>query len=146
MIRHIWSVLCAKTSIDRGTNNISLFEVIEASQITTPGNLTFPTNVPFDGVFVTLWGRRQFNTPGIAEMRVRFLGPNNEELSTFGAPINLENNPRSRHMAQLIGLRCGGNGLHEFEVSWRQDQDDAWHVVASVPVDLTFQVDPAIAQ
>jgi len=144
MIRHIWSVLCSKAVVDRDSNNVSLFEVLEAVQITTGAALEFPANVPFDGTLVTLWAREQPNVPVTAEMRIRILGPADQDLGSFSATIGLQNNPRFRNVARMSGLRCGGSGVHQFEVSWRLNDTDTWHSVASIPIELTFAVDPRV--
>jgi hypothetical protein len=142
MIRHIWSVLCSKVAIDRSSNNISLFEVIEAAQLISTVEINFPANVPYDGTFVTLWAREQPNVPTTVQARMRFLAPTGQELIVHQSPIDLQATSRSRHIVNLNGLRVGGPGIHEFEVSWRQNDQDDWHRVASIPVDLSFAVQP----
>ncbi len=141
MIRHIWSVLCARAVIDRTTNNISLFEVIEGGQITTNMQLQFPANVPFEATLVSFWARQDPTKAVTGQMKIRILGPKGEQLIEGTSSIDLQNNGRTRVLSQFNGMRTGGNGVHEFQVSWRIGDKEAWNLVASVPLELTFVVE-----
>lgn len=146
MIRHIWSVLCSKASIDRETNNVSLFEVLESVQFGTNAPVQFPVNLAFAGTVVTLWVRQEPNTPVTGQMRTRLLSPGGEELSSLVLAINLQNANRTRTLISLNGIRIAGNGTHQFEISWRVRDDDEWSPVALLPLDITVRVDPALGQ
>ena len=141
MMRHVWSVLCSKTSIDRASNNVSLFEVLESIQLQTPNALTFPANIPFEATFITLWARQDPTQPLRAQMQVRLLAPDGNELGEFHANIDLETAPRSRQLTALRGLRISGNGNHDFEVSWRHTDAERWQVVARVPLEVSVTVE-----
>jgi hypothetical protein len=146
MIRHIWSVLCSKASIDRQTNNVSLFEVLESVQFATDREVQFPANLPFTGTIVSLWARQDPNTPVAGQMRVRLLSPTGDELLNHPAVIELQGASRTRNLVNLNGIRIAGNGWHEFEISWRLTDDDLWHQVASLPLDFTLTVDPTLGR
>lgn len=146
MIRHVWSVLCSKAVIDRTSNNVSLFEVLEAVQFTTNVELKFPANVQFEGTIVTLWTKKSTNTPVTAQMRSRLLSPTGEELASLPQVINLQTATRTRILTVLKGLCIAGNGTHEFEISWRLTDSDPWVPVASLPLELTINVDPTPPQ
>ena len=146
MIRHVWSVFCSKASVDRYSNNVSLFEVIESLQFTTAAPFNFPANVPFEGTLVTLWARQRADQPVTGEMRVRLLAPNGDQLGTSTFEIDLNRAVRARTIASISGLRIGGEGVHEIEVAWRVDARADWHVATSLPLEIAVRVDPAIAQ
>ena len=146
MIRHVWSVLCSKVSVDRDSNNVSLFEVIESLQLTTAAPVNFPANVPFEGTLVTLWARQRPDQPVTGQMRVRLLAPNGDQLGTFNSEIDLNRSTRNRVIGSMSGLRIAGEGVHEIEVAWRVDTHADWHVATSLPLEIAVRVDPAIAQ
>jgi hypothetical protein len=143
-MRHIWTVICSRTAIDRETNNISLFEVLEAIEVVTNQDIAFPTAFPTSISVVTLWARPDLNTPISGEARTRLLGPDGAELMSVTQRVDMSAHPRSRSLGNLIGLRAGGNGIHEFEVSSRPDGATDWTVASRVPLVLTFRVDPSI--
>ena len=145
MIRHVWSVLCSKASVDRHSNNVSLFEVIESLQFTTAAPFNFPVNLPFEGTLVTLWARQRRDQPVTGEMRVRLLAPNGDQLGTFTLEVDLVRTVQNRVFSSISGLRIGGEGVHELEVAWRADARADWHVATSLPFEIAVRVDPAIA-
>jgi hypothetical protein len=143
VIRHVWTVLCSKASVDSQSNNISLFEVIESVQYKTQNPFTFPTEVPFMGTLVTLWARQRADQPVNGEMRVRLFGPDANELLAFNSAINLSSASRMRNLSSIQGLRIGGNGIHEWEISWRMEGDD-WQIAAHLPLEISIEHDPTI--
>ena len=145
MMRHIWSVLCSKQSIDRETNSISLFEVIEGVQFYTKAIPSFPSPVPFAGTLVTLWAR---STPGERAKgvaRVRLLSPEGTELLSQTMEVNLESHPRNRSILQLQGIVIGGPGVHAWEVSSRA-ADGRWETQATIPMDVAVSTTPPAAK
>src|SRR3989338_5214550 len=62
MINHLWSIACSRTSVDRESNNISLFEVLE--QLTLSGGPIQPGKkgvVPILFEIVSLWTKEHEN-------------------------------------------------------------------------------------
>ncbi len=142
MIRHIWTVVCSKSVIDRESNNLSLFEVLEAVQFFTPGAVQFPASVPFDGRIVSLWARSDPSAPCKGHMQIRFLAPDGKVLLTSTGPIDLSAAPRFRVVTVLPGISIAGSGKHEWEISSRMRDSDEWEVRTKVPLEITLSVDP----
>lgn len=83
MIDHVWSILCGKSTTDRETNNLSLFEVIE--QINVLGPLPEPAAkmaLPMPFELVSLWCRANPGEPEESTARIKLLAPNNAETLT----------------------------------------------------------------
>lgn len=138
MIRHVWSVLCTKSSIDTETNNVSLFEVIEQLELQFPGTSAPPRGVPLELELLTLWARQDPATPVTGEMRIRLLSPQGKELAAFTAGVDLGSAPRNRHRARLNGLVLDGSGWYEWEVSSRADPSKGWDVQVLIPLDISL--------
>ncbi len=82
MIRHVWSVLCTKSSIDSDTNNISLFEILEqiqVSQFPEPAGDAI-TVVPMPVELVSLWTREPVGEPQQGECRLTMYSPRGKSL------------------------------------------------------------------
>jgi hypothetical protein len=135
MIRHVWSVLCTKSSIDSQTNNVSLFEVIEQIELRFVGSSELPKGAPIDLELVTLWARENPSTPAEGEMRLRLLSPTGKDLAAFTAKIDLKKAGRNRHQARMHGILLDGSGWYEWEVSCRVGEGK-WTRVASVPLEV----------
>jgi hypothetical protein len=139
-MRHVWSVLCTKATIDKESNNASLFEVLEQVEFHVESVPEEPEVLPFACELLTLWTRSDPNHGESGEMRVRLLGPEGQELVGWDAKINLENHLRHRSRGALQGFKIAGEGRHEFEVSFRPSEDEPWTVVALVPLDVRIKV------
>lgn len=140
-MRHIWSVVCSKASIDRETNNISLFEVLESVQMQITGPFQYPGSVPLEATFVTLWARDNSAEPISAQSQIRILAPDRSVLGTIASAVDLQSNPRTRQITQLKGFPIVGSGPYEFEVAWRANDADGWHVVSRVPFEVSVTIE-----
>lgn len=139
MIRHVWSVICGKSAIDRETNNISLFEVIERIEFTFTGSGEFPPGAPFNLELVTLWARQDPNTPAEAQMRVRLLAPDGRELSAL-PPFRLDllTASRMRQRTRIQGILLAGSGWYDLEVAYRVTNGGDWIVATRVPLEIVL--------
>jgi hypothetical protein len=138
MIRHVWSVLCSKSTIDRETNNISLIEVLEQLEVTVRSmGPTPPPGVPLTAELVTLWAREDPSRPTSGRGRSRLLDPQDNELGAFEYEIDLDTAPRHRSQGRIQGLRLAGNGWYNWEVAFRLGDTDPWTIVSRVPVEIS---------
>jgi hypothetical protein len=143
-MRYVWSVLCGRATTDRETNNVSLIDVIEQIDISVPEDLTYPVNIPFTADLVTLWARPQLDVPFRAITRFRFLTPTGTELGVSQGEVDLETTTRLRQHLRIQGLRIGGTGWHEWEISWRPLDNELWTTVARIPLEIRVSVSPEV--
>ena len=137
MVRHVWTVLCSKTSTDKDTNNISLFEVVEQVQVTGPGGaLAEAAVVPTTLELVSLWTRADFGTPTRATTRAALLFPDGSAAGEAEMDVDLVAAQRNRTIIKLPGLPFKLPGVMRFVVSLRQDNAEEWTEVASIPVNV----------
>ncbi len=136
MIEHVWTVLCARASIDKETNNISLFEVVEQLQVVGPRPPDDATVlIPVSMELVTLWERTDWAIPtrGTARMALRL--PDNQ---LYEAPlemaVDLSTSPRHRSVMKFGAIPFRLPGVIRFEVSIRGDGQANWRIVAKVPL------------
>ena len=112
------------------------------------GPFVFPGQVPLEATFVTLWARDNPAQGTREQTQVRILAPDSSPLGTMTSDIDLQANPRVRQMSQLRGFPIVGTGSYEFEVAWRSNATDTWHVVSRVPLEIsvTIEAQPAATQ
>lgn len=139
MVKHIWTILCSGSSIDRVSNSISLFNVIE--QLTAPELPTeWPVIIPIPFQIVTLWTRLNLNEPATAEARLILEKPT--ESKPLGPPytINLDEHHRHRQIIQIGGITLEGPesfGLWWFVVQIK-DQEN-WEELARVSLEVGYE-------
>jgi hypothetical protein len=149
MIEHVWSVVCSKSIIDGESNNISLLEVIEQVNVPAPPhvNLEVPPPadpseakaaiaIPFE--LVTLWTRAFDGEASQGKGRIATIGVsgNRKEFPPFD--INLMANDRIRTRARFMGLEYRQPGRMSFIVELKNDGEDTWKSVATIPLVIGF--------
>ncbi len=143
MIDHYWTVLCSKSVIDKDANTISLFDVLE--QITVygdppPGGKT--GGIPMEHSIVSLWGRTDEDRP--AKGTVRYLieyhgGGDDRKTDPHEVSVDLSEYTRSRTRALMNVLPLMGAGKHWVRVFLKQENQDDWDLVASIPFHVEFK-------
>lgn len=145
MIRHVWSVLCRNSSIDRDANSLSLFDVLE--EMTSLEPITEPRTAPIQFQMVTLWARTNPTEPTRARTRVFALNPGEEEEPRDAViiQVDLTQHSRLRQRINFGGLRILRAGVKEFRIQVENDEGN-WVTVASVPLEIKAPETPAPAE
>jgi len=136
MIDHVWSVLCGRSTTDRDSNNISLFEILE--QINLLGPVPEPSAkaaLPMQFEVVSLWSRANLGEPEESSGRIKMIAPNGTVTLTHEFPVALTENPRIRTQMRSIGFPLLGAGRYTFTVEIRR-ANDTWDTVARIPVQV----------
>lgn len=150
MARLIWSVLCSQSIVNQETNNISLLEALEAIRFSyQPENedLGAPEIIPFPGPskLVSYWCRSTPGEPERGEMRLVLVTPDDNKLASpdLIIEVNLEDTERYRVTMGINQLPNAGSGRYEFEIQFRESQDEEWVKATSVPLDVEVHREPA---
>jgi hypothetical protein len=136
MIRHIWTVFCSSSAIDRDTNQVSLFDIIERIRVDLVGPPPSGDKIviPSRCQVVTLWTRGQQSEPDSGASRLRLIAPGGQELLKSENEVDLTEYSLRRVRINLAGLPFVGNGQYRFVIDL--SVEDEWKVVAEVPVQL----------
>jgi len=137
MIEHIWSVVCGSTSIDKETNTISIFNVME--QITVFTNETKPFRLPAPFEIVSLWSRKNESTPCQGKMRLYYCDTDQNYEKQQELLIDLNEGIFYRTRVRFHGIELKGQGLYKFFVDLQQSGNEAWNRVATIPVLVIYQ-------
>src|SRR3990170_8918177 len=140
MIDHIWTVLCTKSAIDRTSNNISLFEVLE--QITATGAAVDAEGVamlPVTCELVTLWSRSRDNQPCRGRARLILLSPTDAVINETEYDVDLTVYERTRHRTGINGIPVREWGRYHLRVLVRDEGEADWRTVASVPLHIILE-------
>ena len=135
MIDFIWGVLCARSIIDQGSNNISMIDVVE--QITLSPEAQFPVNIVYPFQLVSLWSRSDYEQPAIGRARIIVFSPSDEEIHREEIEIDLTSFRRLRHRLGFQGLPISETGKFVFQVEQFQ-ADGTTLVVARVPLEVSW--------
>lgn len=144
MIKHIWSVLCQKSSVDQQSNNVSLFDVFEAlevgikpaTNIKTSDNPEF--NIPIQYQIVSLWTINDAkNNEG--EVRITLINPDGKEKILVSSDLRfLADKRRLRSINQIQGLPVNKSGDYHFIVELKQEEK--FQKVADLPLEVKLNI------
>jgi hypothetical protein len=137
-LKHAWTVLCDKSTIDRDTNNITL-NTIEQLVVQLPpfpeGAKGFIINYPFE--LVTLWYRGDITKPIGGRARIRGISANDEEFSVQEVDIDLKSKSRLRTRIRFLSIPVSSSGVYQFIVE--KQSGDKWEEVARVPFQIEIK-------
>jgi hypothetical protein len=146
MIEHVWSIICKESKLDADTNQISIFDVYERITIdATPApnvdvekldKYVFP--VPHE--ITSTFYRDKAEGLETAEMRIRQLSPQGEELSSHLQPLQLgPGQTRLRTRVKSPALVVKSSGIYTFEISLGTG-NGRFTKVAEIPLDIVARI------
>jgi hypothetical protein len=146
---HIWSVLCESSAVDKYTNQVSLFSVIEGLNFVYNGEEPSAEGDVSIGVhmrLVSYWTRTRRDKPERAELRMSLELPSSKVIpGQVPVAIDLDMGPRARTISQIGSLRYGGSGEYAMLVDYRSLPGTRWKRVARLPFELTARSAASLA-
>ena len=139
-----WSIFCQSSAIDRDTNNLSLFNVIEELTVPVPPP-QLQTGQPLpEGLtvanleLVTLFTRSDPQVPERGRGRVRLLLPEGREALNQEFEVDLTQYLRLRMRVKVPGFPTGDAGMYRFLVDGITDTSD-WIEMFELPIRVALQ-------
>jgi hypothetical protein len=139
MIRHCWTVVCSRSSMDSESHNVSMFEVLEQLTVQGPlpegrGQVVMPHEV------VSLWTREDLEKGGSAEARHGVIAPSGWSSQGKSLQIDLTRYNRLRSRARQGSFPLEGPGLYWITTEFRKATDEEWQEVSRVPLEVRVQI------
>lgn len=138
----IWAVLAEGSSVDRDTNNVSLFNVVEEMHVPAP-----PENpndpdvlplVPVRLVLVTLFARSATDQGETQQARLVVGLPGGRIAETDPhMDVDLESALRHRNRFNLGAIPIAGEGEYSFQIQ-RLDESNNWNLMFEVPLHVSY--------
>jgi hypothetical protein len=136
MIDHVWTVLCSRAVIDKNSNNVSIQNVIE--QITIQGEPQPEQGIDIAFEVVSLWSRSDSDVPSHGQARLTFLSPSGRRTGLVEFELDLSEYERLRTRRVFQGLPVTEPGRHTWLMELRNEGEEGWQEVASVPLKIVF--------
>ena len=142
MIKHIWSVLCRKSSIDSETNNISLNDVFEQLGVdVTSNNGKFPevVNLPIEFEIVSMWCREVLEKHLKADIQIELVNPTGKKMKEFAEKVDMPvNMKRLRTRLRVVGFTVDMSGDYFFKVKVKEEGHAEYEQVAKLPLEVNL--------
>ena|SRR3989344_5054479 len=146
-MKHIWSVLCLNSIIDKETNNLSIFNILEKLTIesdTQKFNLNGERRiVPIQYELITLWNRGAKNLKEEkAETRTEMWGPDNKLLQETTEQVVIA----KEHRATRIVRKFNGfpiidqQGEYVFKIKIKEGSSSDFKIIAEIPVEIVINL------
>ena len=153
MIQHVWTILANSCSIDKQSNQISIFEAVEEFQV-------LPVDMNVDRIAVaqghvrvglpsfallTLWTRSVPTEPCRGMAQVRLIDPAGAEtILDAGTDVDLTENARHRQIIRMVGLPLTVTGRYRFEIRFKNDPtEETWALASVLPLDVQMPANTA---
>jgi len=139
---HVWTILCSNNTVDRQSNNISLFNVIEQLKVNVPNSESKKNtkiNTIFPSQLVTLWKRSNLKDRSEikAGVQVSFIGPDGVELQNLKYDIKFpQENRRMRFIVDMKNILLSKTGEYYFVISIKGAGDSGYEEVFRLPLEV----------
>jgi hypothetical protein len=141
MIKHIWTVLVQRSSVDQDTNGLTLGEVFESLEVGFAGNakdLTQPMLLPIQFEIVSMLVRNKIGNPEGGTISVTILDPSSKQLGESEQVITFPaDSKRLRARMKSGGFPYTQIGDYLFVIKFKADVDEDYQQVASIPIEIT---------
>lgn len=150
--RHIWSILCESSSVDRETNRLSLLNILEEIALKRPDNQKDikknklfssqePIGVPLNFQIVSMLERLDDKEKGpfTKEAELEFVDPQGKSLLKKSFELNfLQGFKRLRHIINMNGLYITTVGTYNFYFRIRESKNNPLEEVVKLPLDIKY--------
>lgn len=135
MIEHLWSILCLNVSIDRDSNSISIFNVLEKLDIFT--DKVGEISIPLEFVIATLWRKNEKEKPEKGEMRICVISPSKKKTFPVNMVIDLTTAQFHRCISRFAGFKVEKSGTYHFLIDFRYNEKDDWKQYTDLPLEIS---------
>lgn len=140
-MKHIWTILCQKSSIDFESNLLSLFNNAEELSLTIDKSKAPSDNlvVPIELQLVSYWTAEDANKENILDLRGELLDPENKTLTTFENKFEIKKGiTRFRNRTNILSLPITKSGRYIFKMMQRKSGKSTFETVAELPLDVNI--------
>jgi hypothetical protein len=146
-IRFITGMLCESSAVDQGTQNLSVFKVLEQIKldvVTTDPTRTAESekkiNIPFNFEIISLWKRQNVTDLGKdidTNIEIELVDPNGDVLQTVAIDVHLPATKiRSRFILKVQGIGVTTSGEYSVRFKEMDGKGNRSETLATLPFDV----------
>ncbi len=139
-MKNVWSVMCVKSSIDRNTNSLSLFDTLEEIDVSYQGDIKMEQKktVPISFEVISLWFDEAIKEEQKFNMLIESYDPAGQLMSSFAKDHIIETGKkRLRTVTRINGLNVTTAGIYHLRVKYRFGEN-IYIEVSDIPFDVKF--------
>lgn len=138
-MKHIWTVLCQKSSIDVETNLLSMFSCVE--ELSLQLDKTKPTAdklvIPIDLQLVSFWAVEKPEQDNSLELEGELISPDGEVLNKFSNQFKIKAGIlRFRNRTNVHGWPVQGEGRYWIKIKQKVAGAKDFSLITELPLDI----------
>ena len=138
----IWSVIAESSAVDRESNRVSLFNILEEAHLAEPPVPSEDPDVvpavPAKYVVVTLFGRTIEGVGEKKQARLAVALPDGKVVESDPLiDVDLSTARRHRSVITLTAIPLGGEGDYRFQIQ-EPDDNGGWQTMFEVPLHIDY--------
>lgn len=139
MTKHVWTIICRESVINRENNALSLMNVFEGLQIEIGKEAPREINIPINYEIITFLRKSKKSEEENIEQRVSIIDPNGVlTVDPLVVPIKTEKGKfNHRQIIKSIGFKITVAGSYQFIIELKQPEGK-FEVVAMIPLEVTI--------
>ena len=139
-MKHIWSVLCEKSSIDFESNVLSLFNCIEELKLIvdkTKAPINNKLIIPTNFQIVSYWTMENCLRENLIEIKGEFVDPKGIILNEYKNSFKIKKGvKRFRNRTKMQGMSITESGRYYYKI-WQKIKDK-FELVSELPLDINL--------
>ena len=137
MARHLWSVLCSRSSRDEDTEELSL-TTLDRIIVHVPPGVDAPAHLALKCVLISFWSKGTGGEADGISVRISLYSPEGEQLgrSPNLSLVFIDRRARLRFVSSSQPFR--GAGAYEYTVESRRGDED-WQEHARLPLEVRVE-------
>ncbi len=137
-MKHVWSILCEKSSVDSETNLLSMFNTMEQINLVidkTKMQKSDKLVVPASFQIINFWVIEDPTKENSTEMKIEFVDPKGKILNEFRKVLKTKKDiKRVRNRTNIQGMPVTESGRYCYRVS--QKKGNKFEAIFELPLDI----------
>ncbi len=146
-IKNLWTIVAQSSAVDRDSNSLSLFDIVEEITFQVGGVIPDKAVLPFNLQVVSLWERDEVGTDFDLKLKIILRDPKNQILHEGEGAIKMEpTHKRFRLRAQFQGFPVTVPGTYRYEIiSAQPEKTDGKELLATASMDVKIAYQAVIS-
>ena len=138
-MKHIWTILCQKSSIDIENNLLSIFNCVEELNLIVDRS-KLPSGqlvVPADFQLISYWSIDNAKKGNTLEVKYQFIDPKGDVLNEYADNFEIKKDfLRFRNRTNIHGLAITEAGRYVIKVLQKKEGKKSFDAVMELPLDV----------
>lgn len=135
--KHRWSILCQSSNIDKESNNLSIFNILEELRVTPPNQNAKEIIVRIPLQLITLWEKQTEKETARSKVEIELFDPKGNALQKVSYALSTPKK-RIRFVVRMDGIKVTESGEYIFKIKIGDSETDRFEEVGEVPLQVAI--------